>query len=138
MLIALPDRNKSVIRRLSQELWSDGGDAGLARTLLAGDFVDRTCPVPGDAGAEGYVRRALALRSAVTRLTTRSEDLVAEGDLVSERYSRTFWQAGRRTDEIGFAQYRLRCGRVVELWCQQGTATVPTAADELTPREMRV
>jgi DNA-binding CsgD family transcriptional regulator len=138
VLSALPDRNKAVIRRLTRELFNDDGDAFAARALLAPGFADRTCPPGADPGREAYVRRAIDLRRAVTGLRTRSEQLVGEGDMVSERSRRTFRQSGLPAEAIGFAQYRLRHGRVVEAWSQSQAVGAPPATGDLTPREMRV
>jgi DNA-binding NarL/FixJ family response regulator len=138
MVIAHPERNKSVVRRLTRELFNAGGDADVARTLLASDFTDRTSPPSPDTDRQAYIRRALELRATVTGLRTESEELVGEGDVVFERFRRTFRQAGRRVEEVGFAQYRLRHGRIVEAWGQSQTALVPAGTNDLTPRELRV
>src|SRR3954454_11588295 len=138
MLIAHPERNKSVVRRLTRELFNDGGDADAARMLLADDFIDCTSPPSPDTSRQAYIRRALDLRAQVTALRTETEQLVAEDDVVFERYRRTFRQAGGRIEEVGFAQYRVRHGRVIEVWGQSQTALVPRGTDELTPRELRV
>jgi DNA-binding NarL/FixJ family response regulator len=138
MLIALPDRNKNVVRRVTRELFNEGGDASAAQALMAPDFVDHGSPAVADAGRRGYVRRALALRESTDGLRTECELLVAEGDVVCERFRRSYRQGGRPVVEVGFAQYRLRDGLVTEVWGQCAASVAPAAADELTARELKV
>ena len=79
------DDNKAVVERLTRELFNDGGDVDVADELLADDFVDHT-PAPGSSGdRDSYKQRALQMRGPFTELRTTTEQIVAEGDLVSER-----------------------------------------------------
>jgi predicted ester cyclase len=64
---------------------------------------------------------------------TRSEQLVAEGDFVCERYSCSFRHTrefrgiaptGKRVEIFGFAVYRLEQGRVVEAWSLSSALTL--------------
>jgi predicted ester cyclase len=117
--------NKAVIERLTRELFNDGGDPSVADELLADDFVDHN-PAPGTAGdRESYKQRALQMREPFTDIKTVSEQIVAEGDMVAERWHSSFRHTGRfmdiepsgKTIEIdGFALYRLEDGRVAEFW----------------------
>jgi predicted ester cyclase len=117
--------NKAVVARLTRELFNDGGDVGAADELLAEDFVDRT-PAAGSSGdRESYKQRALAMRGPFTEIRTTSDELIAEGDLVAERWTSRFRHTGdfmglpptgAEVEIPGFAMYRLRDGRVVEYW----------------------
>jgi predicted ester cyclase len=117
--------NRAAVERLTRELFNDGGDVGVVDELLAEDFVDHT-PAPGSSGdRESYKQRALQMRGPFSEIRTTTEDLVAEGDLVAERWRSTFRHTGAFMDiepsgkhiEIdGFALYRFRDGRVAEFW----------------------
>jgi predicted ester cyclase/uncharacterized protein YndB with AHSA1/START domain len=119
------ERNKAVVERLTRELFNDGGDLAVADELLAEDFVDRT-PANGSAGDRAsYRQRAEIMRGPFSGIRTVSEQLAGEGDLVFERWTCTFTHTGefmgvkptgRSVTMLGFAQYRLREGRVVEFW----------------------
>jgi predicted ester cyclase len=117
--------HKAAVERLTRELFNDGGDAGVADELLADDFVDHT-PAPGSSGdRESYKQRALQMRGPFTGIRTTSEQLVAEGDLVAERWHCSFRHTGafmgveptNKDVEIdGFGLYRFRDGQVTEFW----------------------
>jgi predicted ester cyclase/uncharacterized protein YndB with AHSA1/START domain len=118
-------RNKAVVERLTRELFNDGGDVAAAAELLAEDFVDHT-PANGSAGDRAsYLRRAETMRGPFSGIRTVSDQLAGEGDLVFERWTCSFTHTGefmgvkptgRSVRMLGFAQYRLRDGQVVEFW----------------------
>ena len=65
------------------------------------------------------------MRGPFSGIRTVSDQLTAEGDLVFERWTCTFTHTGefmgikptgRSVRMLGFAQYRLRDGKVVEFW----------------------
>jgi predicted ester cyclase len=117
--------NKAVVERLTRELFNDGGDVGVADELLAEDFVDHT-PAPGSSGdRESYKDRARQMRGPFTEIRTTSEQLVAEGDLVAERWHCSFCHTGefmgveptnKQVEIDGYAVYRFRDGRIAEFW----------------------
>ena len=121
MLIAMPDRNKSVVRRLTLELWNERGDASAAHALLAPDLPDRA----------GYVRRALALRESVSGLRTTTEELIAEGDKVVGRFTCSATHLGEwlghgptghrfeRVDEVSI--FRFADGKIAHVWSLEDT-----------------
>jgi len=121
----MSEHNKAVVERLTRELFNDGGRVDLVDELLSPDFVDHTPPRHTGADREGFKQRAITLRAAFSDVRTRSEQLVAEGDLVCERYSCSFRHtgdfgavppSGSSVEIRGFAIYRVRDGRVVESW----------------------
>jgi steroid delta-isomerase-like uncharacterized protein len=117
--------NKAIVARLTRELFNDGGDVAVVDELLADDFVDHT-PAAGSSGdRESYKQRALQMRGPFTEIRTTSDELVADGDLVAERWTSTFRHTGdfmglpatgREVAIAGFAMYRLRDGRIAEFW----------------------
>ena len=121
----MSEENKAVIERLTRELFNDGGDVDVADELLAEDFVDHT-PAPGSSGdRDSYKQRALQMRGPFTDIRTSTEQLVAEGDLVAERWHCRFKHTGefmgvkptnRHVEIDGYAFYRFRDGRVAEFW----------------------
>jgi predicted ester cyclase len=117
--------NKAVVARLTRELFNDCGDIGVADELIAHDFVDHTPGAGLGSDRESYKQRAAMMRGPFTDIRTTSEALVAEGDLVIERWTSRFRHTGhfmgiaptgREVELLGFAQYRLRDGKVVEFW----------------------
>jgi DNA-binding CsgD family transcriptional regulator len=133
------NRNKQVVERLTLGLLNDGGDVAGAQRLLAPDFADRAAPPGAADDRQAFVSRALALREMLPGLRTETEQLVAEGDMVTERWRRTFQQTGRPMEVVGFSQYRLRHGLIVESFAPLQVATLaPRETDDLTPGEMRV
>lgn len=119
------ERNKAVVARLTRELFTDGGDVGVVDELLSEDFVDHT-PAAGSKGDRAsYRQRALLMRGPFSGIRTVSDELAAEGDLVFERWTCSFTHTGafmgikptgRSVRMLGFAQYRLRDGQIVEFW----------------------
>ena len=119
------EENKAVVERLTRELFNDGGDVDVADELLADDFVDHT-PAPGSAGdRESFKQRALQMRGPFTDIRTTTEQIVAEGDLVAERWHCSFRHTGEfmgnkpsnnQVEIDGFGLYRFRDGRIAEFW----------------------
>jgi predicted ester cyclase len=119
------DENKAVVARLTRELFNDGGDPAAADELLTDDFVDHM-PAAGTAGdRESFKQRALQMRGPFSDIRTRSDEIVAEGDVVAERWTCTFRHTGdfmglpgtgAEVEIAGFAMYRMREGRVAEFW----------------------
>jgi predicted ester cyclase len=120
-----PEANKRVVARLTRELFNDDGDVGVVDELLAEDFRDHT-PAAGASGdRESYRQRALAMRGPFSDIRTTSDELIAEGDRVAERWTSRFRHTGEfmgiaptgaEIEILGFATYRLRDGRIVEFW----------------------
>ena len=121
----MSETNKAAVARLTRELFNDGGDPDVVDELLAEEFVDRT-PGAGLGGdREAYRQRGLMMRGPFSEIRTTSDEIVAEGDLVFERWTSTFRHTGefmgiaptgREVTILGFAQYRFRDGKIVEFW----------------------
>jgi predicted ester cyclase len=117
--------NKAVVERLTRELFNDGGDVDVADELLAEDFVDHTPAHGAAADRDSYKERARQMRGPFTEIRTTTEQLVAEGDLVAERWRCSFRHSGefmgvtptgKHVEIDGHAIYRFRDGRVAEFW----------------------
>ena len=140
----MPEDNKAIVERLTRELFNDGGDLDVADELLAEDFVDHT-PAQGSVGdRESYKQRAAVMRGPFSNIRTVSEEIIAEGDLVAERWRSGFTHSaefmgippsGRSVDILGFAMYRLRDGKVVEFWGLSDALGLMEQLGALQPRE---
>ena len=80
------DRNKALLRRFYEELWSQG-DLEAISELVADDFVDHY-PLPGaPPGREGLAALITTWRTAFPDMRETCEDLIAEGDQVVGRFT---------------------------------------------------
>jgi predicted SnoaL-like aldol condensation-catalyzing enzyme len=114
--VSEPERNRAVVRRLLEELWS-GGDLALADELFAPDFLHHNAPPGTPLGPVGQRAFVAHMRERMPRMRTTIDDLLAEGELVAARWTRRY--AGPDGAEVvttGADILRLRAGRIVELW----------------------
>jgi steroid delta-isomerase-like uncharacterized protein len=80
------DRNKALLRRFYEELWSQG-DLEAIPELVAENFVDHH-PLPGaPPGREGLAALVTTWRTAFPDMRETVEDLIAEGDKVVGRFT---------------------------------------------------
>jgi steroid delta-isomerase-like uncharacterized protein len=117
--------NKAIVRRWSEELWSEGNLA-VADEIVAPDYVrhDPGDPFPAR-GPEDVKRLVSMLRAMLPDLRIEVEDVIAEGDRVVSRYT------GVAADTEGFMGrpptgktirtaaiqiFRLADGKIVESW----------------------
>jgi predicted ester cyclase len=120
---AISEKNRAIVERLTRELFNEDGNLDVADELIAADFVDHN-PAPGSVGdRDSFKQRAAGMRGFGIR--TRSEEIIAERDLVCERWLCTFKHTsdlmgmkptGKEVSLLGFAMYRLHDGKVVEFW----------------------
>jgi len=143
------EANKALVRRIPEELWSEG-DMAVADTVLADDFVNHN-PAFGHAPTrEGYKETVAQFRAAFPDFRMAVEDLIAEGDKVVLRFRATgtqrgpfgaFPPGGRAIDFTGTGAWRIAGGRVAEHWVngdllgmlQQLGATVAPPASATAP-----
>jgi steroid delta-isomerase-like uncharacterized protein len=113
------EANKDVVRRFVARFWS-GGDLTAIGTLMATDAIIHQPEVGGTDGLKQFNR---AMRAAFPDLHSSPEELVAEGDVVAERWTgrgthRGEFQGiaptGRQVAVPGVVFYRLRDGQIVE------------------------
>ena len=83
----MPEQNKTVVRRLFDELWNKG-NLLVADELIAPAYLhnDPSSPDFGK-GPEGEKKRVNLYRSALHDLRLTIEDLLADGDTVVARWS---------------------------------------------------
>lgn len=119
------ERNIEVVRSWIDEAWSRGNLA-LADDLLAEEFVLHD-PVASREIVGRDAERALitGLREAIPDLTFAIDDLVADGDNVTIRWTAAgthggellgFLATGRALAIRGVDMYRLQDGRITESW----------------------
>jgi steroid delta-isomerase-like uncharacterized protein len=119
------DRNKKIVDAFIQELFSDGDLQAVERHLAPG-FVDHDPPVSGaPSGAEGMRRAAVMFREALPDWHSVPEEMVAEGDIVVERFIARGTHrgelmgvapTGRAIVLAGINVFRIEDDRIVERW----------------------
>jgi steroid delta-isomerase-like uncharacterized protein len=119
------DRNKAVVRRLVEEVVNRGNTDHL-NELVAADHVGHD-PLGDHYGPEGMRIVVVEYRTAFPDLAVTIEDLFAEGDTVSWRFTLRGTHAGpfmgipptgREVAASGIAIDRLvDVGQIVESWC---------------------
>ncbi len=146
------DRNKALLRRFYEELWSKG-NLEVIPELVAEDFVDHH-PLPGaPQGREGLAALVVMWRSAFPDMRESVEDLISEGDKVVGRFTMRGTHTGkfmcvaptgRRVVMSGIDIVRIADGRISEFWygehlleLMQQLGAVPDFAPSYTPRDER-
>ncbi|MFD8783579.1 ester cyclase [Kitasatospora sp. NPDC059599] len=116
--------NREIVRAFIDALFTKG-DLAAVDEYLAEDFLDHDPPVDPDTGREGMRRAAALFRGAFPDWHSTPDFLVAENDMVVERFSATGTQlgeifgapaTGRTVTLRGINIFRLREGRIVERW----------------------
>ena len=118
------ERNKALLRRFYEELWSQG-DLDAISELVADDFVDHH-PLPGaPPGREGLAALITTWRTAFPDMRETCEALIAEGDKVVGRFtmrgthSGEFMgvpRTGQRVTMSGIDIVRVAGGKIAEFW----------------------
>ncbi len=118
--------NKAVIRRLFEEVINPG-DLERADELIRADFVEHG-PTPGQApGLEGFKQVNTMLRAAFPDLRLTVEEMVAEGDRVSVRFTARgthrgeFWGVPPTANRVAWeviSIVRVAGGKIAERWSQ--------------------
>jgi predicted ester cyclase len=118
-------RNKQLVEAFIQELFSAGDLTAVDRYLDPG-FVNHDPPFPGAPdGPEGMRRAAVMFRSALSDWRSVVDQLVAEGDVVVERFTASGTHraelmgaaaTGRRIVLRGINVFRVADDRIVERW----------------------
>jgi steroid delta-isomerase-like uncharacterized protein len=117
-------QNKDTVRYFIDGLFTEG-DLGAVDAYLAEDFINHDPPfgVPND--REGMRAAAELMRAGFPDWHSELHQLIAEGDLVVERFTASGTQRGEvmgvppdgRTISLpGINIFRLRDGRIVERW----------------------
>lgn len=116
--------NIRVIKRYSEEVMNQG-NLDAVDELLAEDYVHHTPPPgmePTRAGFKGFVASAHA---GLDNLTLTTDDFLAQGDKVVQRWTNTGVHSGefmgvpgtgKRVEFSGISIYTVRDGQIVEDW----------------------
>jgi len=122
---AMSEQNKAVVRRLFEELWSKG-NLSVADELLAPNYVSHDPSTPDfGRGPENEKKRASLYRSAFPDLRITVEDMIAEGDMVTARWScrathkgdlSGIAPTGKQITISGISIGRFAGGKIAEAW----------------------
>ena len=146
------DRNKALLRRFYEELWSQG-DLETIPELVAENFVDHH-PLPGaPPGREGLAALVTTWRTAFPDMREMVEDLIAEGDKVVGRFTMRGTHSGQfmgvpptgqRVTMSGIDIVRIAGGKIAQFWygehlleLMQQLGAVPGFAASSTLRDER-
>ena len=119
------EANKAIVRRWSDDLWSQG-KLEVADEIVAPDYVrhDPGDPFPAR-GPEDVKRLVSMLRAMLPDLTITIEDMIGEGDRVMIRYIAVATDTegfmgkpatGIETRTVAVQLFRLANGQIVESW----------------------
>jgi steroid delta-isomerase-like uncharacterized protein len=117
-------QNKATVRDFIDGLFTKG-DLGAVDTYLAEDFINHDPPLGVSADREGMRAAGAMIRAACPDWHSDLHLLVAEDDLVVERFTASGTQrgelmgvapTGRTVSLPGINIFRLRDGRIVEWW----------------------
>ena len=114
--------NKAVIRRLLEEVWSQG-DLAAADEMVDAHMIDHVTRPGNPIGLEGFKQSVTMFRNAFPDLEISSDDQITAGDKVA-----VVWTArgthlgdlmgiaptGKRIEVRGMYMYRFADGKVVE------------------------
>jgi steroid delta-isomerase-like uncharacterized protein len=119
------EANKALVRRFAEEVWSKG-NVDVAMDIFDPDYIRHDLrpgnPLPGP---EGQKRIATDFRAAFPDIRMQTDLIVAEGDMVVMRWTAEgtntgSWgkisPTGKRASFSGVNIFRIRDGKVVELW----------------------
>jgi predicted ester cyclase len=118
------EQNKATVRDFIDGLFTKG-DLGAVDTYLAEDFINHDPPLGVSADREGMRAAGAMIRAACPDWHSDLHLLVAEDDLVVERFTASGTQRGELMDVAptgrtvslpGINIFRLRDGLIVEWW----------------------
>ena len=130
-----PDANKALVRRVFEEL-IPAGDPAAMRAVLAPDFLDHD-PLPGQpAGAAGGEYVVTTMHTAQPDLRFTIDDLVAERDRVTIRWTLHGTNTGpllgrpptgKPVELAAIVVFRIADGLIAERWAgwKPGIAPAP-------------
>ncbi len=118
-------RNKQLVQTFIQELFTNG-DLDAARRYLDPEFVNHDAPFPGAPdGPEGMRLAAAVFREALPDWHSDVHQLIAEGDIVVERFTASgthtgelmgVQPTGKTITLVGIQIFRLHGDKIVERW----------------------
>ncbi len=117
--------NKTLVATFIQELFTDG-DLDAVDRYLHPKMINHDPPFPGASeGPEGMRQAAAMFRAALPDWHSEVEDLVAEGDIVVERFAASGTQRGElmgvpASNKVivlhGIQMFRIENSQIVERW----------------------
>jgi predicted ester cyclase len=120
------ESNKVILRRLDDEVFNHG-NLSIIDEAVSADFVNHD-PFPGEPpGREGFKQIVTMLRAAFSDLHLTHEEMIAEGDLVAERFTMRgthtgtflgFSPTGRQVTMRGIDVLQFADGKVVARWAR--------------------
>jgi steroid delta-isomerase-like uncharacterized protein len=117
-------RNKALMRRFYEELWSKGNLEAMPE-LVAEDFVDHQSPAGQPSGREELAGLVVMWRTGFPDMRETVEDLISEGDKVVGRFLMRGTHrgefmgvapTGRSVTMSGIDVVRIADGRISEFW----------------------
>jgi steroid delta-isomerase-like uncharacterized protein len=117
------EENKAIVRHFF-EMGPSSGNMEAANALLSPNFALHT-PLPSAPGIEGINDVVTACRAAFEHLNVTVEDMVAEGDKVTARFTArgvhrgnfmNLPPTGRSITMTGIEIFRIEDGKITELW----------------------
>ena len=117
-------QNKDTVRDFIDGLFTNG-DLGAVDAYLAEEFINHDPPFGVPTDREGMRAAAQMMRAGFPDWHSDLHELIAEGDLVVERFTASGTQRGevmgvppdgRTVSLAGINIFRLRDGRIVERW----------------------
>lgn len=145
--------NKDLVVSFIQDLFSRG-DLGAVDRYLSPDFENHDPPFPGaPTGRDGMRQAAVMFRTAMPDWHSELHQLVAENDLVVERFTASGTHrgelmgmpgTGHTITLLGVNIFRIRDGKIVERWGrldelgllrQLGTVPSVLPEDDAAPSE---
>ena len=121
----MSDANKNVVRRLFEEVWNKG-NLPVADELFAENYSHHDSSTPEfGRGPESEKKRATLYRTAFPDVRLMIEDIIAEGETVTARWSckgthkgdlRGIAPTGKQFTISGISIARFTNGKIVEGW----------------------
>lgn len=117
------EENKAIVRRFFEEGPSKG-NLSIADELLSPDFTLHV-PLPASQGIEGINEVITACRAAFEHLNVTIEDMSAEGNKVTARFTARgihkgnfmgLPATGKPITMTGIEIFRIKDGKIAELW----------------------
>ena len=126
----MPDENKAIVRRLIEELWTNG-NLSVADELFSENYTHHDPSTPDfGPGPEGEKKRVTHYRTAFPDLQFTIEDMICEGQTVTCRWSSTGTHqgplsvippSGKTVSVSGMTVTKLAGEKIVEAWVNWDT-----------------
>jgi steroid delta-isomerase-like uncharacterized protein len=118
------EENKAIICRMTEEFYNQG-NVDLAEHYFADSYVHHDPASPHVRDRDGLKQMLRAFRAGCPDLHITSDQLLAEGDMVTKRWTYHATQSGdlsglpptlKRITMSGLELFRLEGGKIVECW----------------------